>query len=89
MSHILLCNMSGAPLTTFSEDKLDREGIADYILEFIKTAQPTVNEHSLVLALDSPWGTGKTSFMNMLIDKIENPIQDESSSQNEYVAQDD
>ena len=64
--------MSPSPLTDFSQDLLSREPIADYLTQFIMTAQSTTNENSRVVALDSGWGTGKTSFINMWIKKLEN-----------------
>lgn len=59
------------PLDTFDEDRLGRESLADYLTTFIKTTLPAVNENSFVLALDSPWGTGKTSFIQMWRDKLD------------------
>ena len=59
------------PLRTFDEDRLGRESLADYLTTFIKTTIPAVNENSFVLALNSPWGTGKTSFIQMWRDKLE------------------
>ncbi|HJK78868.1 MAG TPA: P-loop NTPase fold protein [Methanocorpusculum sp.] len=63
--------MSPAPLSDFSQDRLSREPLADYLTHFITTSQPTTNEHSRVIALDSGWGTGKTSFVNMWMKKLE------------------
>lgn len=63
--------MSPAPLSDFSQDRLSRESLADYLTHFITTSQPTTNEHSRVIALDSGWGTGKTSFVNMWTKKLE------------------
>ncbi len=62
--------MSPAPLTIFSNDQLSREPLADYLTHFITTSQPTTNEHSRVIALDSGWGTGKTSFVDMWLKKL-------------------
>ena len=59
------------PLQTFEEDRLGRESLADYLTTFIETTIPAVNENSFVLALDSPWGTGKTSFIQMWRNKLE------------------
>jgi hypothetical protein len=45
---------------TFDDDKLKRIGIAEnFNLLFEETTQP------FVIALDSPWGTGKTQFIHM------------------------
>ena len=62
--------MVPAALQNFSSDHLNREGIADYLTHFITTSSPTTNEKSLVIAIDSPWGTGKTSFINMWSNKL-------------------
>lgn len=59
------------PLNTFEEDKLGRETLSDYLTTFIETTIPAVNEYSFVLALNSPWGTGKTSFIQMWRNKLE------------------
>lgn len=64
--------MVPAALQNFSSDHLNREGIADYLTHFITTSSPTTNEKSLVIAIDSPWGTGKTSFINMWSNKLRN-----------------
>lgn len=61
---------SSCPLNSFEEDLLHREDLADYLSVYIKTTLPAVNTNSLVLALNSSWGTGKTSFINMWIDKL-------------------
>jgi len=61
---------SSCPLKSFEEDLLHREDLADYLSVYIKTTLPAVNTNSLVLALNSSWGTGKTSFINMWIDKL-------------------
>eukprot|EP00831_Metopus_contortus_P082681 TRINITY_DN8996_c0_g1_i3.p4 TRINITY_DN8996_c0_g1~~TRINITY_DN8996_c0_g1_i3.p4 ORF type:complete len:145 (+),score=23.08 TRINITY_DN8996_c0_g1_i3:144-578(+) len=37
---------------------------------YIKTTLPAVNTNSLVIALNSPWGAGKTSFINMWMNKF-------------------
>ncbi|MDO9522585.1 MAG: P-loop NTPase fold protein [Methanocorpusculum sp.] len=60
------------PPSTFDDDLLQREELADYLTNFINSSYPSSNENSLVFALDSPWGTGKTCFINMWIDKLKN-----------------
>lgn len=57
-------------LTDFSDDQLNREYLADYLTTFICTTLPAVNTNSLVLALNSAWGSGKTSFIQMWINKL-------------------
>lgn len=60
------------PLTFDDDDKLNRKELADYFTDFINSSYPSSNENSLVFALDSPWDTGKTWFINMWIDKLKN-----------------
>lgn len=44
----------------FAEDQLDRKQSAEILTQFISTIR-----EPFVLAIDSPWGTGKTTFINM------------------------
>ncbi|MBM2837642.1 MAG: hypothetical protein HW415_267 [Deltaproteobacteria bacterium] len=44
----------------FAEDQLDRKQSAEVLTQFISTIR-----EPFVLAIDSPWGTGKTTFINM------------------------
>lgn len=53
--------------TNFSEDKLNRKMVAINLMNVIK-----YNPNLKVLAIDSGWGTGKTTFINMWIDMINN-----------------
>lgn len=63
--------MWAAPLKDFSEDKLNLESFADDLTNIIVSPFPTpTNEYSKVIALDSGWGTGKTSFINMWTRKL-------------------
>ncbi|MBQ2772626.1 MAG: hypothetical protein IJE95_07940 [Methanocorpusculum sp.] len=61
---------STSVLTDFADDQLNREYLADYLTTFIRTTLPAVNTNSLVLALNSAWGSGKTSFIQMWINKL-------------------
>ena len=57
------------------DDKLNREHFADFIIEIItnnKRYKRESDSNSFVLAIDSSWGTGKTTFLNMLEDKMNN-----------------
>lgn len=61
----------GASLTDFSEDKLNLESFADDLTNIVMSPLPhPTNECSKVIALDSGWGTGKTSFINMWTKKL-------------------
>lgn len=57
------------------DDKLNREKYADFLIEIItnnKKYKRESDSNSFVLAIDSSWGTGKTTFLNMLEDKMIN-----------------
>lgn len=57
------------------DDKLNREHFADFLIEIItnnKKYKRESDSNSFVLAIDSSWGTGKTTFLNMLENKMNN-----------------
>lgn len=57
---------------SFADDIFDRKKVADYIAEVIKKKDEIFDkEQSLVIALDSPWGTGKTTFLKLWESEIE------------------
>lgn len=49
----------------FAEDQLDRKQSAEVLTQFISTIK-----EPFVLAIDSPWGTGKTTFINMWLNYL-------------------
>ncbi len=51
----------------FKNDLLGRKASAEKLTQFIELAQPPY-----VLALDSPWGTGKTTFLRMWLQALNN-----------------
>ncbi len=51
----------------FKNDKLNREFIADNLNTFLKSTTD-----SLVMSINSPWGTGKTTFILMWQQKLKN-----------------
>ncbi len=55
------------PKNPFENDKLNRAYIADNLTSLIKTI-----EDEFVLSISSPWGTGKTTFINMWRQKLNN-----------------
>lgn len=55
---------SDAPIKTFEEDKMQRDGLVYSLTEEILTLNSIDHAHSI--ALISPWGSGKTSFINLL-----------------------
>jgi hypothetical protein len=64
----------------FREDKLNREKYAEFLIEMIKDPQTykvLKDNKSFILAVDSTWGTGKTTFIDMLGGKIKKEYPDE------------
>lgn len=54
-------------------DKLNREHYADFLIEILSNNKRYKRESdtsSFVMAIDSSWGTGKTTFLNMLKNKM-------------------
>jgi len=56
---------------TFSDCKLKREPYANTIINLINNSNELTKNNSLVITLDSPWGTGKSTFVKMLKNKID------------------
>lgn len=61
---------------TFNENILKREVYADTIINIVKEWEILTNDDGLVIALDSPWGTGKTTFIEKLKNKIKKDHDD-------------
>lgn len=51
----------------FEDDVLDREPVADFLTDMLKTI-----DEAFVMSLTAPWGTGKTTFIEMWQQKLEN-----------------
>jgi predicted KAP-like P-loop ATPase len=64
---------SDKPITSLQDDLLGR---ASFVKKLGKTICDWDNEESTVLALFGPWGSGKTSLLNMTIEHIENFTED-------------
>ncbi|SHM99849.1 KAP family P-loop domain-containing protein [Anaerosporobacter mobilis DSM 15930] len=48
------------------EDIFNRTRVSDYIFEIVKHKEEIFDtEQSLIISIDSPWGTGKTTFLEM------------------------
>lgn len=59
-------------INSFTEDIFKRKNVADYITEIIKNKEQIFDEQqSLVIAIDSPWGTGKTTFLELWKKELE------------------
>lgn len=59
--------LSDDPINNFYEDKFDFTDLAD---RFSDQLYNQGHSDSLIFALDAPWGTGKTSFINLCFDKL-------------------
>ncbi|MEO2212766.1 P-loop NTPase fold protein [Paenibacillus amylolyticus] len=58
-------------LTFNEDDRLDREPIADQLTKLILNSEQFFDkDNSLSIALDSPWGTGKSTFLEMWKNKL-------------------
>lgn len=60
-----------SPITKYDEDILDRKKFASQIRKIIKHYE---NEECLTLGIMGSWGSGKTSFINMIFDQNEDNI---------------
>ncbi len=58
--------MKDTILTSFSQDQFDRQPIAKNLTNIL-----LAKKESLVIALDSDWGTGKTTFIHMWKDLLD------------------
>ena len=54
------------PITKFDDDKLDRQKFARQLRKIIKHYK---NKECLTLGVMGPWGSGKTSLINMVFDQ--------------------
>ncbi|MGL5152428.1 MAG: P-loop NTPase fold protein, partial [Clostridium sp.] len=54
-------------IKTFEEDKYNRKAIAENLTKIIEK-----QEEPFVISLDSEWGTGKTTFITMWRDMLQN-----------------
>ena len=57
-------------LTFETDDKLKRENFADNLTSIVLESQSYTQNKSLVIALDSPWGTGKSTFIEKWGNKL-------------------
>lgn len=60
---------------TFEEDKLGRKKYAEFLTEIISNPEKykrKSDSDSFSIAIDSSWGTGKTTFIEMWIDYLKN-----------------
>ena len=67
------------PITKSEQDILDRKFFAKEIAEQLLNISQEKLEESLVFGLYGKWGIGKTSFINLIKENIENEIKNNSS----------
>ena len=58
---------SGRPIATLAEDQLGRRSFAESIA---KVVSQWTGRDSLVAAVYGPWGSGKSSLKNMILDAL-------------------
>ena len=63
-----IINQGDAPITSLSEDRLGRRAFAQALAAEMITAPAT---RGYVMGLTGPWGSGKTSILNMTADAID------------------
>ena len=68
---------SDAPISKASDDKLGRAKFAEALGEAIRRQS---SQDSLVVGLYGPWGSGKTSVINMMVDHLEKSNQQEDTT---------
>ena len=61
------------PIQSDSEDKLERSKIVDAIKNRIDSHQST---ESITIGIEGSWGSGKTSIINLLLNKIDENWRD-------------
>ena len=61
-----------SPVRTKEEDLLDRAGMAARVAEFINRSCGAENpcDESLVVGIEGEWGSGKTSFINLILENL-------------------
>ena len=63
----LIMDGADAPIRTLSEDRLGRRAFAQALAAEVLAAPAT---RGYVMGLTGPWGSGKTSILNMTVDAI-------------------
>ncbi len=59
------------PIISSEEDKLDRSKIVNSIIYAIDYPDSIDRKHSLAIGIEGPWGSGKTSIINLVKNQIE------------------
>lgn len=64
---------SDQPILTFKEDRLSRDSLVARLTNLIISS--TENNKPLTIAINAPWGVGKSSFLNLLENSIQQKIR--------------
>lgn len=72
------------PIKQKSEDALDRSGFAEHIADGILKWK---SEENLCVALHGPWGSGKTSIINLCLDAIKEKVKNLSQEEQPIIIQ--
>jgi predicted KAP-like P-loop ATPase len=72
------------PITKKEEDSLDRFNFAEHIAKGILNWR---SEENLCIALHGPWGSGKTSIINLCIEAIKEKTKDFSEKEQPIIVQ--
>lgn len=59
--------LSDGPITHIEEDKLKRNALAKKLANVVCQRR---NKESYVMGIDGPWGSGKTSFINLILENV-------------------
>ena len=70
-----LNSLPDAPITNPSFDRLDRMSFVRSFAEAIRAAQ---GENSVVLALAGPWGSGKSSLLNLIAGELKDTAKEKA-----------
>ena len=61
------------PIKTKEEDLLGHEPLAVRIAEAIGNLSPDALSESFVVGIEGSWGSGKTSLINLVLEKLKKP----------------
>ena len=64
---------SDGAIESQKDDRLDRGPLVDIVARHVLALEPI--EPCVVLALNAPWGAGKSSFLNLLEEKLKTPTK--------------
>jgi predicted KAP-like P-loop ATPase len=60
------------PIKSSAEDALDRKDFAELIANALRNGDP---DHGAVVGINGPWGSGKSSVANMVVEDLGDEVQ--------------